>query len=76
MSAPVIRADHYSAEIILGEFRIKVPGTVGKKEAKNPNHRARDRMFNSALAKRWLQELEAGRTPFHGALRAFTKIKK
>jgi hypothetical protein len=73
---PVIRADHFSAEIILGSYRIKVPGTVGKKETKNLAHRVRNRLFNESLAKVWLRETEAGRTLFHGALRAFTENKK
>jgi hypothetical protein len=73
---PLIRADHYSAEIVLGSYRIKVPGTVGKKENKILAHRVRNRLFNESLAKVWLRETKAGRTIFHGALRAFTENKK
>ena len=74
---PVIHATHYSAEIVIGDWHEKVPGTTGKEEMKILNHRVRARMHNTYRAKAYLAQAEAGLNRFSPTLRALLeKFKK
>lgn len=66
---PRIIATHHSAEIVIGEWREKVPGTIGKQDMKTLNHRVRARLHNTAVAKLYLAQAEAGLNDFSPALR-------
>lgn len=73
---PVIHATHYSAEIVVGPWREKVPGTIGKENMKILNHRVRARMHNEAVAKVYLAQAEAGLNRFSSVLRALKEKQK
>ena len=55
-----IHADHYHALLDCGGYVFDVPATIGKKEEKNPERRARNKAFNHDLAKAWLNKILDG----------------
>lgn len=59
-----IHADHYHALLDCGGYVFEVPATIGKKEDKSPEKRARNKSFNTDLAKAWLTKILDGTSPY------------
>jgi hypothetical protein len=53
----MIDVSHHHAEIRNDGRRASVPGFVGSQKTKSPLHRARDRLFNEALARVWARKI-------------------
>lgn len=68
------RSSHYECELVLGGKRLsRLPGAVGRKEAKRPLDRARASAFNRALGKAWLTLMRESPGQLPPALKAISK---
>ena len=62
-----IISNHYEAYLHLNGWVEKIYEAVGKKETKNPAHRARDAFFNKGVAKVWVDRIKKGGTRLNPA---------
>jgi hypothetical protein len=66
-----VRATHFDCRLFYGErcFAV-VSGASGKRDERDPRHRARDRAYNAGIGAVWLRRMARERTRYTAYLEA------